>query len=75
MSKTEAEFRKSFVKEEEYGRQKAGMSWLKKRDRITTFFHSYVRGITKKLCLDRIKEIRGYEVTDNIQMKIDKTLR
>lgn len=56
------------VIEEEYWRQKAGMSWFKEGDRNTKFFHSYVRGRRKKLRLDRIKDIRGHEVTNNFQM-------
>lgn len=44
------------------------MYWFKERDRNTKFFHSYVRGRRKKLCLDPVKDIRGNEVTDNIQM-------
>ncbi|XP_049388501.1 uncharacterized protein LOC125852861 [Solanum stenotomum] len=67
LSKMEAELRKYLSIEEEYWRQKAGMKWFQEGDRNTKFFHSYVRGRRKKLHLERIKDMRGVEISSNEQ--------
>ncbi|KAH0644091.1 hypothetical protein KY289_035065 [Solanum tuberosum] len=54
--------------EEEYWRQKTGMTWFKDGDRNIKFFHSYVRGRRKKLHIDHIKDVRGNGVNTNVQM-------
>ncbi|XP_060211840.1 uncharacterized protein LOC132639410 [Lycium barbarum] len=56
LHKVQADLNMYLYLEEEFWKQKAGMQWSKDGDRITTFFHAYVQGRTKRLQLRRIQD-------------------
>ncbi|XP_075080127.1 uncharacterized protein LOC142165483 [Nicotiana tabacum] len=59
LQKVQAELIKCLAREEKYCQQKAGMTWFKKGDRNTKFFHAQVRGRRKRLQLNRIQNSGG----------------
>lgn len=48
LSRAETKLRKICKLEENYWKQKAGISWFVQVDNNTRLFHSYVQGIRKK---------------------------
>ncbi|WMV41297.1 hypothetical protein MTR67_034682 [Solanum verrucosum] len=68
LSKVEAELKKYLTLEEDFWRQKAGMKWFSDGDRNTKFFHSYVRGRRKKLCIAEIETEQGVILQSNNQI-------
>ncbi|XP_019257601.1 PREDICTED: uncharacterized protein LOC109235804 [Nicotiana attenuata] len=64
LQKVQAELTRFLALEENYWKQKAGMSWFKDGDRNTKFFHAQVRGRRKKLQLSRIQNSQGVWIDD-----------
>ncbi|XP_075095162.1 uncharacterized protein LOC142173464 [Nicotiana tabacum] len=58
--RAQSELKKYLSIEEQYWKQKAGMTWFAKGDRNTSFFHNHVNGKRKKLQLKRIKSGSGF---------------
>ncbi|KAG5602307.1 hypothetical protein H5410_033677 [Solanum commersonii] len=52
LKKAEAKLIRFLNLEEEYWKQKSGLSWFKEGDRNTKFFHSYVKGRRRRMNLD-----------------------
>ncbi|XP_070002796.1 uncharacterized protein LOC142165901 [Nicotiana tabacum] len=59
LKQIQVEMIKYLALEEEFWRQKAGMSWFKYGDRNTKFFHAQVNGRRKRLKLSRIQNSLG----------------
>nr|XP_009762797.1 PREDICTED: uncharacterized protein LOC104214780 [Nicotiana sylvestris] len=59
LQKVQVELIKCLALEEKYWQQKAGMTWFKKGDRNTKFFHTQLRGRRKRLQLNRIQNSGG----------------
>ncbi|XP_075103633.1 uncharacterized protein LOC142178207 [Nicotiana tabacum] len=68
LMKVQAEFIKYLTLEEEFWKQKSGMSWFKDRDRNTNFFHAQVNGRRKRLELNRIQNSEGNWIEDTEAM-------
>lgn len=68
LSRLEAELRKFLKVEEDFWRQKAGMTWFSQGDRNTKKIHSSVKGRRKKLKLDEITTEQGINITDQHQI-------
>ncbi|XP_019253967.1 PREDICTED: uncharacterized protein LOC109232667 [Nicotiana attenuata] len=64
----QAELMKYLALEEEFWKQKAGMSWFKDGDRNTKFFHAQVRGRRKRLQLKRIQDSNGSWLEEDEQI-------
>ncbi|XP_075103555.1 uncharacterized protein LOC142178123 [Nicotiana tabacum] len=54
LQKAQAELKRYLNIEEQYWKQKAGMTWFAEGDRNTRFFHNHVNGKRRKLKLNRI---------------------
>ncbi|XP_049366615.1 uncharacterized protein LOC125831476 [Solanum verrucosum] len=59
LKKTEAKLIRFLNLEEEYWKQKSGLSWFKEGDRNTKFFHSYVKGRRRRMNLEEIYTDQG----------------
>ncbi|XP_070039118.1 uncharacterized protein [Nicotiana tomentosiformis] len=57
--KAQSKLKKYLSIEEQYWKQKAGMTWFAEGDRNTSFFYNHVNGKRKKLQLKRIKSGSG----------------
>nr|XP_016449536.1 PREDICTED: uncharacterized protein LOC107774498 [Nicotiana tabacum] len=68
LRKVQAEMIKYLALEEQFWRQKAGMTWFKDGDRNTRFFHAQVNGRRKRLKLTRIQDILGNWVEEDDQI-------
>ncbi|XP_075087988.1 uncharacterized protein LOC142169943 [Nicotiana tabacum] len=62
------ELKKYLSIEEQYWKQKVGMTWFAEGDRNTSFFHNHVNGKRKKLQLKRIKSGSGVWIEDQEQL-------
>ncbi|XP_075103594.1 uncharacterized protein LOC142178164 [Nicotiana tabacum] len=67
LQKAQSELKKYLSIEEQYWKQKAGMTWFAEGDRNTSFFHNHVNGKRKKLQL-RIKSGSGVWIEDQEQL-------
>lgn len=56
MRKEVAELRKYRKLEEDYWKQKAGMTWFKEGNKNTKFFHDHVKGRRKRLMIHNIED-------------------
>ncbi|XP_019251178.1 PREDICTED: uncharacterized protein LOC109230104 [Nicotiana attenuata] len=65
LQKVQAEMIRYLALEEEFWKQKAGMTWFKDGDRNTKFFHAQVRERRKMLQLKRIKDSRGIWIEED----------
>ncbi|XP_075087558.1 uncharacterized protein LOC107813948 [Nicotiana tabacum] len=68
LQKAQSELKKYLNIEEQYWKQKAGMTWFAEGDRNTSFFHNYVNGKRKKLQLKRIKSGSRVWIEDQEQL-------
>nr|XP_009794682.1 PREDICTED: uncharacterized protein LOC104241434 [Nicotiana sylvestris] len=68
LQKAQYELKKYLSIEEQYWKQKAGMTWFVEGDRNTSFFHNHVNGKRKKLQLKRIKNGSGVWIEDQEQL-------
>ncbi|XP_075101644.1 uncharacterized protein LOC142177080 [Nicotiana tabacum] len=68
LQKAQSELKKYLSIEEQYWKQKAGMTWFAEGDRNTSFFHNHVNGKRKKLLLKRIKSGSGVWIEDQEQL-------
>lgn len=68
LQKAQSELKKYLSIEEQYWKQKAGMTWFAEGDRNTSFFHNHVNGKRKKLQLKRIKSGSGVWIEDQEQL-------
>ncbi|XP_070045342.1 uncharacterized protein [Nicotiana tomentosiformis] len=59
LQKAQAELKSYLSIEEQYWKQKAGITWFTEGDRNTRFFYNYVNGKRKKLQLKRIQDNNG----------------
>ncbi|XP_075111230.1 uncharacterized protein LOC142181699 [Nicotiana tabacum] len=64
LQKAQSELKKYLSIEEQYWKQKAGMTWFAEGDRNTSFFHNHVNDKRKKLQLKRIKNGSGVWIDD-----------
>ncbi|XP_070039777.1 uncharacterized protein [Nicotiana tomentosiformis] len=74
VKKAQSELKKYLSIEEQYWKQKDGMTWFGEGDRNIIFFHNYVNGKRKKLQLKRIQYGDGTWLEDQDQMAIDANL-
>ncbi|XP_060212131.1 uncharacterized protein LOC132639718 [Lycium barbarum] len=77
LQKAQAELKKYLNIEEQYWKQKAGVTWFIEGDRNTNFFHNHVNGKRKKLHLNRIQNDNGVwlETVDQILKEAVKFFR
>ncbi|XP_075083347.1 uncharacterized protein LOC142167090 [Nicotiana tabacum] len=68
LQKAQSKLKKYLSIEEQYWKQKAGMTWFAEGDRNTSFFHNHVNGKRKKLQLKRIKSGSGVWIEDQEQL-------
>ncbi|XP_070048894.1 uncharacterized protein [Nicotiana tomentosiformis] len=68
LMKVQAEMIKYLSLEEEFWKQKSGMSCFKDRDRNTKLFHAQVNGRRKRLELKRIQNSEGNWIDDHVVM-------
>ncbi|XP_070044899.1 uncharacterized protein [Nicotiana tomentosiformis] len=68
LQEAQCELKKYLSIEEQYWKQKAGMTWFAEGDRNTSFFHNHVNGKRKKLQLKRIKSGSGVWIEDQEQL-------
>ncbi|XP_070041267.1 uncharacterized protein [Nicotiana tomentosiformis] len=68
LQKAQSELKKYLSNEEQYWKQKAGMTWFVEGDKNTSFFHNHVNGKRKKLQLKRIKSGSGVWIEDQEQL-------
>ncbi|XP_060183090.1 uncharacterized protein LOC132613048 [Lycium barbarum] len=54
LQKVQAEMTRALHIEEEYWKQKSGMTWFQEGDKYSKFFHAHVKGRRKRLQLKRI---------------------
>nr|XP_016464530.1 PREDICTED: uncharacterized protein LOC107787463 [Nicotiana tabacum] len=66
--KAQSELKKYLSIEEQYWKQKVGMTWFAERDRNISFFHNHVNGKRNKLQLKRIKSGSGVWIEDQEQL-------
>jgi len=59
LQKAQSELKRYLSIEEQYWKQKVGMSWFAEGDRNTRFFHNHVNGKRQKLQLKRIQNHDG----------------
>ncbi|XP_060200473.1 uncharacterized protein LOC132628728 [Lycium barbarum] len=59
LQKVQAEMTKALHIEEEYWKQKSGMTWFQEGDKNSKFFHAHVSGRRKRLQLKRIQNSQG----------------
>ncbi|XP_060202720.1 uncharacterized protein LOC132631137 [Lycium barbarum] len=59
LQKVQAEITRALHIEEEYWKQKSGMTWFQEGDKNSKFFHAYVKGRRKLLQLKRIQNYQG----------------
>ncbi|XP_075084878.1 uncharacterized protein LOC107761180 [Nicotiana tabacum] len=59
LQKAQAELKKYLSFEEQFWKQKEGMTWFDEDDRNTRFFHNYINGKRQKLQLKRIQNLDG----------------
>ncbi|XP_060182538.1 uncharacterized protein LOC132612249 [Lycium barbarum] len=59
LMKVQVEFTRVLYLEEEFWKQKAGMSWFQDGDKNSKLFHAYVKGRRKILQLKRIQNSQG----------------
>ncbi|XP_009763230.1 uncharacterized protein LOC107805302 [Nicotiana tabacum] len=59
LQQAQAELKKYLSVEEQYWKQKAGMTWFEEEDKNTIFFHNHVNGKRQKLQLKRIQNYDG----------------
>nr|XP_016481277.1 PREDICTED: uncharacterized protein LOC107802319 [Nicotiana tabacum] len=64
LQQAQAELKKYLSIEEQYWKQKAGMTWFEEGDRNTRFFHNCVNGKRQKLKLKRIQSSDGTWIED-----------
>nr|XP_016491561.1 PREDICTED: uncharacterized protein LOC107811191 [Nicotiana tabacum] len=64
LQKAQSELKKYLSIEEQYWKQKVGMTWFAEGDMNTSFFHNHVNGKRKKLQLKRIKSGSGVWIED-----------
>ncbi|XP_075087544.1 uncharacterized protein LOC142169569 [Nicotiana tabacum] len=60
LQKAQSELKKYLSIEEQYWKQKVGMTWFAEEDRNTSFFHNHVNGKRTKLQLKKIKSGSGF---------------
>ncbi|XP_019257605.1 PREDICTED: uncharacterized protein LOC109235806 [Nicotiana attenuata] len=65
LQKVQAELIKYLALEEEFWKQKAGMTWFQDGDRNTKFFHAQLNGRRKRLQLKRIQDTAGNWLEDS----------
>jgi len=63
LHKSQAELRKQLQREEEFWKQKAGMEWFKEGEKNTKFFHTIVKGMRKRLRINKIQNEKGEWLT------------
>nr|XP_016438124.1 PREDICTED: uncharacterized protein LOC107764112 [Nicotiana tabacum] len=68
LQKAQSELKKYLSIEDQYWKQKAGMTWFAEGDRNTSFFHNHINGKRKKLQLKRIKSGSGVWIEDQEQL-------
>ncbi|XP_070007332.1 uncharacterized protein [Nicotiana sylvestris] len=68
LQKAQSELKKYLSIEEQYWKQKAGMTWFAEGDMNISFFHNHVNGKRKKLQLKRIKSESGVWIEDQEQL-------
>ncbi|XP_075111413.1 uncharacterized protein LOC142181784 [Nicotiana tabacum] len=68
LQRAQTELKKYLSLEEQYWKQKTGMTWFAEGDRDTIFFHNHVNGKRKKLQLRRIHNEVGIWLEDQQQM-------
>ncbi|XP_070054785.1 uncharacterized protein [Nicotiana tomentosiformis] len=68
LQKAQAEMKKNLSIEEQYWKQKAGMTWFTKGDRNIWLFHNHVNGKRQKLQLKRIQNADGDWVENQEEM-------
>ncbi|XP_060211831.1 uncharacterized protein LOC132639400 [Lycium barbarum] len=59
LQKVQAEMTRALHIEEEYWKQKSGMTWFQDCDKNSKFFHAHVKGRRKMLQLKRIQNYQG----------------
>nr|XP_009760649.1 PREDICTED: uncharacterized protein LOC104212974 [Nicotiana sylvestris] len=67
LQKAQSELKKYLSIEEQYWKQKVGMTWFAEGDMNISFFHNHVNGKRKKLQLKRIKSGNGVWIEDHEQ--------
>ncbi|XP_019246545.1 PREDICTED: uncharacterized protein LOC109226206 [Nicotiana attenuata] len=68
LQKAQSELKKYLSIEEQYWKEKAGMTWFDEGDMNTSFFHNHVNGKRKKLQLKRINNGSGVWIEDQEQL-------
>jgi len=68
LQQAQAELKKYLSIEEQYWKQKAGMTWFAEGDRNTRFFHNHVNGKRQKLQLKRIQNNDGAWIDSQVLM-------
>ncbi|XP_070029137.1 uncharacterized protein [Nicotiana sylvestris] len=68
LQKSQSELKKYLSIEEQYWKQKAGMTSFAKGDRNTSFFHNHANGKRNKLQLKRIKSGSGVWIKDQVKL-------
>ncbi|XP_075097908.1 uncharacterized protein LOC142175228 [Nicotiana tabacum] len=68
LQKVQAELIRYLALEEEFWRQKSGMTWFKDADRKIKFFHAQVNGLRKGLHLKRIQSRLGNWIVEEDQI-------
>ncbi|XP_070041580.1 uncharacterized protein [Nicotiana tomentosiformis] len=71
LQKVQAELFKYLALEEQFWKQKSGMTWFTDGDRNTKFFHAHVNGKRKRLQLKRIQNNDGDWIEDREEMAIE----
>ena len=68
LQKPQSELKRYLSIEEQYWKQKAGMSWFAEKDINTRFFHNHVNGKRQKLQLKRIQNHDGNWIESQDQL-------
>lgn len=68
LQKVQAELFRYLALEEQFWKQKSGMTWFNKGDRNTKIFHAHVNGKRKRLQLKRIQNSAGNWVENTEEM-------
>nr|XP_009605190.1 uncharacterized protein LOC104099791 [Nicotiana tomentosiformis] len=67
LQKAQSELKRYLSIDEQYWKQKAGMSWFEEGDRNTRFFHNHVNGKRQKL---QLKIIQNHDVSSDQNLEL-----
>lgn len=69
LQQAQVELKKYIHYEEEFWRQKAGITWFSEGDKNTRFFHNLVKGRRKRMQIKRIQNSEGIWLQEEDQME------